>query len=385
MFFNKHRDKLPSFTIVKSTSATHRNGTGNTRLINSTERTGGFLLICTTNVFEAGITVEDGDIVMATGYNFRDYYMPLLGEDVVIPSIPTKSSLIQQIGRAGRKNPGVSLILMQEETYEKLWTNIGAITTNNIDYIVLNMALSNPKNLREMLFPNVDPVNLQSLLDSMLSLFMWRMIDSKFKITQLGRTIMEIFTARLTVRESISVVLAMQYNFPIQLVVLINLYLSWSKTKGRVPSMDGLGSLESFRIIFEKAINTYGGFGFYIEEIEKTYVDILSRIDNLGLVLTSEKEIIENIKLHKESLYKKAKSIYSTVYFEYILTYSERDSAYILPNNIKFKLDQLRKHHLGRDFKTPTEGSHLLATGLNKIKIPNKHIIIPVAVAVLNL
>lgn len=381
-YFNQHRSELPEFIIVKSTSQTHREGTGNTHLLNIDINIKPFLILFATDFLQEGVTIKNMGIVIMTGHTKKDYYNIFTKNVTVTEHLPTKFSLIQQEGRAGRDNPGVALKLMTEDVYDMLPQSMGAVTAGNLDYYTLSLAETSPSSLTDGIMPELDPVNATILLDSISRLFIWNLIDIKMRITNTGKAVKNISVARLSVKEAYIVILAVRYDVPLQLVVIMNLLIKMTQAKGKLPGGKGDEKQTSFRRLFERTLEIYTSEDAPVfDELDTEYVNIITALNAINIKLEYETQVLNYIKVYKEKLFDSFITIYSTAYHEFTYTYKDRLKKFSLPNNQLFSVEDLKKHHLGPNYKNPKNDDKLFSVGLKALTLANGYTkIVPEAV-----
>ena len=368
-YLEKNKDKTPNGIILKSTSKTHKMISDNTHLINSPS-VNGDLYILSTNVLSVGATVDDLRIVFDTGFNFGESMVPLMRDSTVLLKPPTKTDCIQKIGRAGRGIKGLTFTLMTKDTYEILPYNIGSLTYGNLDFLMLTKCETNSEEINNQIFTGVDPISFQNALNSLQKLIYWNAIDLKTsQITYIGKTLLKLTTTKMTVQDSMCILLCTKFQFPIKLCVLINILLARHKFGAKVKTHKLKTLNDSFEVVVDDAIDFYSTSVTYSDEVFSAYEDIITKLAQIDIDTSYGFKSLLRPKVQRERLFKSAKEIFAFAYCNFLLTYDEHRDQLKMSNGVSFKYDSLKTNHLGVkwDKKNPTPATKMFATGTGKI------------------
>ena len=385
-YLEKNLDKIPRAIILRSTSKTHRAVSDNMHLVNS-PNVNGDLYILSTNVLSVGATVDDLRVVFDTGFNFGEVKVPLMRDSTVLLKPPTKSNCIQKIGRAGRGIRGVAFTLMTKETYEMLPYNIGSLTYADLDFLILTKCDTNSSEIKNQLFTGMDPICFQNAIDSLQKLTYWNAIESDtFKTTYIGKTLLKLTTTKMTVRDSMCILLCKRFQFPIKLCVLISLLLARYKSGARM-KLDKLKTLDdSFEVVIDAAIDFYTADAVYDDEIFSSYEDVITKLAQIDIDTSYKFKSLLRPKIQRDKLFKSAKEIFAIAYCNFLLTFDQQRKQVKMTNGVSFKYDTLKSNHLGVKWerKELDANTKIFATGTGKISTKSGgSFIVPTSIFVL--
>ncbi|CCF58684.1 hypothetical protein KAFR_0F00870 [Kazachstania africana CBS 2517] len=148
-------------------------------------------VVLATNIAETSLTIDGIKYVIDSGYVKENSYVPSTGMTQLVTVACSKASTDQRAGRAGRVGPGKCFRLFTKWSYEnelEQMPKAEILRTNLSNTVLLLLSLDVTDLLN---FPFMDKPSISALTKSLESLYILGALDSKGKITELGKMMCE--------------------------------------------------------------------------------------------------------------------------------------------------------------------------------------------------
>ncbi|XP_026191219.1 ATP-dependent RNA helicase DHX8 [Cyclospora cayetanensis] len=147
--------------------------------------------VVATNIAEASLTIDGIYFVIDPGFAKVKMYNPKSGMDALTVAPISQANARQRAGRAGRTGPGKCYRLYTEAAYrcEMLPTAVPEIQRTNLENTVLLLKAMGVNDLLN--FDFMDPPPVQTLINSLETLFELGALDDEGLLTKLGRKMAE--------------------------------------------------------------------------------------------------------------------------------------------------------------------------------------------------
>ena len=386
-YFESKRDLLGDFVIVKATSVNLRDNSGNVYRINTDIKPYGvssreYKIVLATNVFEAGITLANANIVIITCLINSKIFIPISDSSMVMLTPISVSSKEQEDGRTGRVIPGISKCLTTKHTYKLLDYNPSPVTREELTSYILHKAATAPWQIADLFFPSADPVNFNNLMVALKRITAWGLINIKTgAIEPIGKFLLTMMEAKLEINQAMIIALSRGYKLPVSIGILLALYIEQKKF---IPVFKRpTTKLDSFEEMYNEVIELLNSDDpKYDQQIFGPYLAIKNHMakQNLRSDYGIGNIYGEDTKISPEDskrFYKRAIKIMKIVYFNGRADLDGEKKNYITNNNNRIPIKNIYLGHINKTYKESSPPSSIYVVDYIKLKLQEFTIPIP--------
>ena len=379
-YFNKNREKLGNYIVIRVTSANLKTVSGDTHKLNvnikpTLEDTKAYRMIITTNAFEAGVTPPEANIVLSSGYRMTKIRCPMTYGDLLVTTYISISSANQQFGRVGRNWQGIAYIMTTEDAFSNFQYNVGPSVTGDLLYDILIKCKQDSTQVIDMFFAQRDPICFNTMIGAVRDLVKWGAIDKNLEITDIGELLLEMTTAKISIIDCMTLLACLKYDVPFMLGIIMILLVDNAKMNAKRRKAS---AKDSFDETYRTAMGYFDGpIKEMDDRIVPQYVEIKNKLAEMNIRTDFKRDLIydENFTPHKkipyELIYKRLKKVYSAIYqnFEAVLVESDIGPSYIMKNGIRFHYKFIKEQHFDKKRKKLPE--KIIVVGVVKNTIQN--------------